>query len=316
MKVFKPLLACAVCALALGANASERITLKAAKAASSYYQMAVQVGETITQATNNAFSITIEESQGSVQNVKEARRRGGNYLFTTPPGLVNLAQAGKGMFEKDTPSDYASIRSLFPFPFITMHFVVAKKSGIQTFEALKGKSLLIGKGSFGANEAQKYIELFGLKEDVKLIDAELSGAVTALKNGQIDGFATSGSYPAPNVIEAAASMDIHILSMSDAQIALTKRDKLVIPAGTYAGVEEDFSTTTLPVVLYTTTQMSEATAYALTKAFWESKPRLEHQNIWWKAITPELLGTFYAPLHPGALKYYREIGATIPEGLY
>jgi len=72
----------------------------------------------------------------------------------------------------------------------------------------------------------------------------------------------------------------------------------------------------LPVVLYTTTQMSEATAYALTKAFWESKPRLEHQNIWWKAITPELLGTFYAPLHPGALKYYREIGATIPEGLY
>ncbi|NLC27407.1 MAG: TAXI family TRAP transporter solute-binding subunit, partial [Campylobacteraceae bacterium] len=225
-------------ALFLNLNASERITYKAAKSTSSYYQMAVQLGESITKATNQNLIITIEESQGSVQNVKEARKRGGNYLFTTPPGLLGLAQNGKSMFEKDDPKDYANIKSLFPIPFLTMHFVVAKESGIRSFEDLQGKSLLTGKGSYGANEAKKYVELFGL-DKVKLIDAELSGAVTALKNGQIDAFATSGSYPAPNIIEAAASMDIVLLNMSDEQIKLTGRDKLIIPSNTYSGVSEE-----------------------------------------------------------------------------
>ena len=299
---------------ALTLTASERITYKAAKSSSSYYQMAVQVGEGITQATNGALSVTIEESQGSVQNVKEARKRSGNYIFTTPPGLIGLAQSGKAMFEKDNPEDYASVRSLFPIPFLTMHFVTTKDSGIKSFEDLNGKSLLTGKGSFGAREAQKYVKLFGLNE-IKLVDSELSGAVTALKNGQIDAFATSGSYPAPNVIEAAASMDIVLLNMSDEQIALTKRDKLTIPAGTYAGVDQDIATTTLPVGLYANTNMSEETAYKLVKAFWESKPKLEKQNSWWKAITPESLAIFKTTFHAGAVKYYDEIGVKIPENL-
>lgn len=316
MKISKSLVALVTCAIALSASASdERVTFKAAKSSSSYYQMAVQVGEGISQATNKEVMLTIEESQGSVQNVKEAPKRVGNYLFTTPPGLITLAQEGKAMFEKDDPKAYASIRGLFPIPYLTMHIVVRADSGIKSFEDLNGKSLLIGKGSYGAKEAARYIELFGLKDKTKLVDAELSGAVTALKNGQIDGFATSGSYPAPNVIEAAASMPITLLSMSDAQIALTGQTKLIIPAGTYADVETNVATTTLPVGLYTTTAMSNELAYKITKAFWESKSKLETQNIWWKAITPENLSMFNSKLHPGALKYYNEIHATIPENL-
>ncbi|MDD3344413.1 MAG: TAXI family TRAP transporter solute-binding subunit [Sulfurospirillaceae bacterium] len=316
MKLSKSLIALLTCTLALSASASdERVTLKAAKSSSSYYQMAVQIGESIAAATNKSVMMTIEESQGSVQNVKEAPKRSGNYLFTTPPGLITLAQSGKAMFEKDDPKSYESVRALFPIPYLTMHFVVKADSNIKTFDDLNGKSLLIGKGSFGAKEAAKYIELFGLKDKTKLIDAELSGAVTALKNGQIDGFATSGSYPAPNVIEAAASTPIRLLNMSDAQIALTKQTKIIIPAGTYADVDVDVATTTLPVGLYTTTAMSEALAYKITKAFWESKPKLEAQNIWWKAITPANLNMFTTKLHPGALKYYNEIHATIPENL-
>ncbi|MDD2383565.1 MAG: TAXI family TRAP transporter solute-binding subunit [Sulfurospirillaceae bacterium] len=316
MKLSKSLVALLTCTLALSASASdERVTFKAAKSSSSYYQMAVQVGESISQATNKAVMMTIEESQGSVQNVKEAPKRTGNYIFTTPPSLITLAQSGKAMFEKDDPKSYDSVRSLFPIPYLTMHFVVKADSDIKSFDDLAGKSLLIGKGSFGAKEAAKYVELFGLKDKTKLIDAELSGAVTALKNGQIDGFATSGSFPAPNVIEAAASMPIRLLTMSDAQIALTKQDKIIIPSGTYADVDVDVATTTLPVGLYTTTAMSDALAYKITKAFWESKPKLEAQNVWWKAITPANLTMFKTKLHPGALKYYNEIHATIPENL-
>ncbi|WP_331774668.1 TAXI family TRAP transporter solute-binding subunit [Sulfurospirillum sp. 1612] len=305
-----------LCVFGLSLQASStRITYKSAKSSSSYYQMAVQVGENINHITHGKLSVTIEESQGSVQNVKEARKRTGNYVFTTPPVLIKLAQAKKAMFKNDNPKSYDKIRALFPIPFLTMHFVVRADSGINTFADLAGKSILIGKGSFGAKEAAKYIKLFGLAGKVKLINAELSGAVAALKNGQIDGFATSGSYPAPNVIEAAASTKIKILSMTPQEIKLTKRDPLVIPAGTYPNINHDIMTTTLPVGVYTTTNMSEKTAYELTKAFWESKKNLEKQNIWWKAITFKNLNMFHTKLHKGALKYYEEVKANLPARL-
>ena len=313
MKLLKaiPMVGLSVLALNLSA-ADTRITYKSAKSTSSYYQMAVQVGENVNKVTNGSIVLTIEESQGSVQNVKEARKRKGNYVFTTPPVLVKLATKGKAMFKKDKPEDYKIIRSLFPIPFLTMHMVVRADSGVKTYADLAGKSLLIGKGSFGAKEAAKYIKLFGLDGKVKLVGAELSGAVAALKNGQIDGFATAGSYPAPNVIEAAASTKINVLSMSDEQIKKTKRNKLIIPAGTYAGIDKDIVTTTLPVGVYTTTRMDEQTAYEFTKAFWESKDNLAKQSVWWKAITTDNLSMFNTKLHIGALRYYNEIKASVP----
>ncbi len=314
MKFFRPMVAIILSLFALNLFAqSKRITYKSAKSTSSYYQMAVQLGENINKVTNADIKFTIEESQGSVQNVKEAPKRRGNYVFTTPPVLIKLALNKKAMFKNDNPKNYQKIRALFPIPFLTMHFVVRADSNIKSFNDLAGKSLLIAKGTFGAKEAKKYIKLFGLLDKVKLVNAELSNAVTALKNSQVDGFATSGSYPAPNVIEASATTPINLLSLSDEQIKLTKRDKIIIPAGTYKGVNYDVTTTTLPVGVYTTTDMDEDTAYELTKAFWKAKPLLQKQSSWWKAVTYKNLSIFHTKLHKGALKYYKEMGVKIPQ---
>ncbi|RXJ86637.1 TAXI family TRAP transporter solute-binding subunit [Arcobacter sp. CECT 8985] len=314
MKLSKILTVITVFFMSINLNATERVTLKAAKSSSSYYQMAVQMAENINKASNNQLSMTIEESQGSVQNLKEVRKRFANYMFTTPPVLIKLAKSKKLMFKNDNPKTYEKVRALFPIPYLTMHVVVRKDLGIKTFKDLEGKTLLIGRGSYGAREIRKYIKAFGLK-NVNLIKAELSGAVATLKNGQIDGFATSGSYPAPNVIEAAASTDIRLLSMNDKQIKLTKRDKIIIPANTYSNVNTNTVTTTLPVGVYTTTNMSEDTAYKLTKAFWQSKSSLEKQNIWWEAITFKNLNMFKTKLHKGALKYYKEVNASVSKDL-
>ncbi len=296
------------------ADAETRVTFKSAKSSSSYFQMAVQIAEAIKKGSDGQIIVTLEESQGSVQNVKESGKRKGNYMFTTPPSLVKTAMAGEKMFNDKNPN-YQTIRSLFIIPSLTMHFVVSEQSGIKTFADLKGKSILIGKGSFGAREAAKYIDLFGLAGQVKLIGTELNNAVPALKNGQIDGFATSGSYPAPNVIEASASSKIRLLSFSDQQIEQSGRTKLVIPKNTYSGVDGDTATMSLPVGTYTTTQMDEATAYQLVKTFWEQKDTMGKNNLWWSAVTLDNLGTLDTKLHPGALKYYEEIHASVPGNL-
>lgn len=306
--------ACAVVALGFGAFglgatsalAETRVTYKSAKSTSSYYQMAVQISEAMKEATDGDIILTVEESQGSVQNVMEARVRGGDYVFTTPPVLVRLAQGGKAMFKDKGDPKFDDIRALFPIPSLTMHFVLSEESGVTDFAGLEGKKILIGKGSFGAREGAKYMTLFGLEGKVELADVELSNAVPALKNGQIDGFVTAGSFPAPNVIEAAASTGVTVLSLTDEQIKQTKRTKLVIPAGTYAGQDAPITTTSLPVVAYTTTAMDDATAYTLTATYWDNKAEID--GAWWEGVNDGLLANITGKIHPGALKYYMEKG--------
>ena len=255
-----------LCMWASFTHAETRITYKSAKSTSSYYQMGVELSEAVKNGTNSKITVTLEESQGSVQNVMEVKGRTNNYVFTTPPVLVKLARGGKVMFKDKSHPRFDEIRALFPIPSLTMHFVMSNKSGVNNFSGMAGKTILLGKGSFGAKEGAKYLKLFGLEGKVTLAEVELSNAVPALKNGQIDGFVTAGSFPAPNVIEAAASAGVTVLSLNDEQIKTTKRTKLVIPAGTYAGQSSDIQTTSLPVVAFTTTDMSEDVAYFAHKS--------------------------------------------------
>lgn len=137
--------------------AETRVTYKSAKTGSSYYQMGVQLSEAIKAGTDGDISVTVEESQGSVQNVMEVRARGGDYVFTTPPALVGLAQGGKAMFDGKGDPAFDEIRALFPIPSLTMHFVMSDASGVNTFAEMEGKTILLGSGSFGAREGEKYL---------------------------------------------------------------------------------------------------------------------------------------------------------------
>ena len=293
------------------ALAETRITYKSAKSTSSYYQMAVQIAEGMKAGSNGDITVTVEESQGSVQNVMEVMGRKGNYVFTTPPVLVKLARGGKAMFKGKENPRFGDIRALFPIPSLTMHFVMSKGSGVTDFAGMEGKTILLGKGSFGAKEGAKYLKMFGLEGKVKLAEVELSNAVPALKNGQIDGFVTAGSYPAPNVIEAAASAGATVLSLSDEQVKKSKRTPLEIPAGTYAGQSSAITTTSLPVVAFSTTDMDNATAYAMTKTYWESKVSMSAGAKWWAGVSLDMLENISTEIHPGAVKYYKEVGAKL-----
>ncbi|MBY6059501.1 TAXI family TRAP transporter solute-binding subunit [Leisingera daeponensis] len=301
--------------LAGAVQAETRVTYKSAKSGSSYYQMGVELAEAMKAGTDGGIIVTVEESQGSTQNVMEVRARGADYVFTTPPALVGLAQNGKGPFEGKSAPQFDEIRALFPIPSLTMHFVMAGEGSTGTLEDLEGKTVLLGKGSFGATEGEKYLNLFGLSDKVTIADAELSNAVAALKNGQIGAFVTAGSFPAPNVVEAAASTPVTLLSLSPEQLAETKRTELVIPAGTYAGQDEDVVTTSLPVAAFTTTKMDEETAYQLTRTYWEQKAKMADTSAWWDGVTADLMEHITTPLHPGAIRYYEEAGIALPDAL-
>jgi TRAP transporter TAXI family solute receptor len=304
----------AVAALAApDAQAQTRVTYKSASAGTSYYQMGVQIAEAIGQAAPGALNVTVEESQGSVQNVMEVGARQGAYVFTSPPGLVAAAAAASGPFEGRGNPRFDEIRALFPIPALTMHFVMDADTGATGLEDVAGQTLLIGRGSFGAREAERYLELFGLTDSVELADVEISNAVPALRNGQIDGFVTASSYPAPNVIEASAGGGVTILSLTDEQVEATGRTRLVIPAGTYEGQDSDVVTTTLPVIAFATTDMDDDAAYTMTKTFWENREAMAESAPWWAGVSPDLLATVRGKIHPGAIRYYDEIGVAVAD---
>ena len=312
MKLLNLLIAFLLAAgLLTSAVGETRITYKSAKSTSSYYQMAVEIAEAMKKGSGGDMIVTVEESQGSVQNVMEAISRTNNYVFTTPPVLIKLARNGSAMFKDKSNPRFDQVRALFPIPSLTMHFVMSKSSGVNDFSGMEGKTILLGKGSFGAKEGAKYLKLFGLEGKVKLAEVELSNAVPALKNGQIDGFVTAGSFPAPNVIEAAASAGANVISLSDEQVKISKRTRLIIPAGTYAGQDKDIVTTSLPVVAFTTTDMDDNTAYMLTKTYWENKNVLGEAAKWWDGVSLSMLDNILTDIHPGAKRYYQEIGANL-----
>ena len=294
------------------ANAETRVTYKSAKSTSSYYQMAVQIAENLKAGSGGNIIVTVEECQGSVQNVMEAAVRTNNYVFTTPPVLVKLAQAGKAMFKGKSNPKFNNIRALFPIPSLTMHFVMSADSGVSKFSDLEGKTILLGKGSFGAKEGAKYLKLFGMEGKVKLANVELNNAVPAIKNRQIDGFVTAGSYPAPNVIEAAAGIGVTLISLSDAQVKKSKRTRLIIPAGTYPGIDTDTVTTSLPVIAYTISNMNNETAYQLTKTYWNQIASMGKAFPWWNGVSGKMLTNIYGKIHAGALRYYDEAGIKVP----
>lgn len=304
--------------LAGGASADSRITLKSAKSTSSYYVMMVQLAEMLKDASGGDILPTVEESQGSVQNVKESKVRPGNFFFTTPPSLLAAAREGRKPFEGES---FDTARTLFVMPFVTIHFVVREDAGVATLGDLAGKQFIAGgKGSFCERRAKSILDALELTDQIDLVDVELDAAAPAVRNAKVDGFVTCSSHPTPGLVELATTTPVEVLSLTaEERQTIVELDPLsgpvTIAAGTYKGQDQEVATVGVPVGGYGTVGMDEEVAYFLTKTFWEWKDRLAGENPWWNGVTVDLLSQMGAPLHPGARRYYEEQGIELPDAL-
>jgi uncharacterized protein len=155
---------------------------------------------------------------------------------------------------------------------------------------------------------------------VRIAEVELNAAVAAMRNRQVDGFASGSSHPTANVQELAATLPIRLLSMTPEQVNMvTVQDPsagpVTIAAGTYTGQTQPVHTVGIPVGAYTTASMPDDVAYEIVKVFWERRAEMGRVNPWWNAVARDQIGGIGIKLHPGALRYYTEVGATIPAGM-
>ncbi len=315
----------AVVALAVGAlgtltaqpaQAQSRVTLKSASAESSYYVMTVQLAEMIRQQSDGEIIPTVEESQGSVQNVREAARRPGAFFFTTPPGLLQKAEQGAAPF--DDGADYSGIHTLFPMPFVTIHFVVRADTGIDDVRELKGETFIAGgTGTFCHQRSTAILEALGLSDAVDTPDMELSGAPAALRNEQAAGYVTCSSHPTPQLQELGTTVDLKLISFTPEQretlLAMGPgTGPVTIGPDTYEWLDEPVETVGVPVGGYAV-NMDDESARLIVEQFWQQRADLAKENPWWAGVDTGQVQSLLAPLHPGVVNYYRAQGVEIPE---
>jgi len=310
--------------LVLGAAAEAKdqtasIIIRAGKSDSPNHALAVQFAEALAVALNGAYTLDVQESQGSIRNVMDAGKAQANYLFTAGPNVIDAARRGQKPFAPDR--SYRAIRALFPIPSQTVHWVVRKDSAIKSLYDLAGKSFISGgKGSVSERVTAEALGALGVDREVQIMDIDAAAAPAALKAQQVAGFAIAGAWPLPALLDLATATPIRLLSLPQPQLgrALAADDSIaaeIVPKGAYPGLDDDAVTLALPVGVYTTTRMKDATAYALVKAFWSRHDALIKRNPPWRAVNIAELATLGVQLHKGALRYYRDAGIPVPKAL-
>jgi TRAP transporter TAXI family solute receptor len=293
-----------------------QVSVRAGKADNPNFPLARQFSEAIALATNGSFALDVKESQGTVQNVIDAPKDSPNTIFTASRSVVMRARHGAQPFKHDHA--YNDIRALFPLPAQTVHWIVRQDSGVQSLADLAGHTFVPGaNGSVSQRVTLSALQALGLEKKVQLLDIDVAAAPDAVMTNKVSGLAMAGSFPIPRVADIAKTTPIRILSLSPAVIAkmVAADDSIIpqtIPKSTYPSLDADVATVAVPVGMYTTRRMSNATAYALTKTFWSQLSPLAAKNPAWQAVTGEAVATLGVTLHPGALRFYKEAGIAVP----
>lgn len=257
--------------------------------------------------------VASQASNGSVENLKLMSKGEANIAFTT----VNIAYEaynGEGSFKEKPYDGVRILANLYPN---VSHIVVMNGDEIQTIEDLKGKSFVFGAaGSATELESKLVLQAHGIQEDE--VNANYVGfteATDLMRNGQVDGVNIYSGVPAAATTELISTLDTKVLNFSEEAIEQLVEQypwnfKYVIEANTYDKQPEPIITVGQYSTIVIDESVSEQAVYELTKLLWENVDELEKSYSIAKQFDPQkaIVGTADLPLHPGALKYYQEIG--------
>lgn len=271
------------------------------------------------------FSLTAVNSAGSGANVQAL---GANTAqFAIIQGLFgSYAATGTG----PVTAPQKNMRSVSMLWQNVEQFVIAnelvKTGTVSDLITLKGQSMAMGKqnsGTIGSNKVLLAGLGLDMEKDFKLVHAGYGPSADALANGQVVGIGAPSGPPTGAITKllAANAGKFTLLSVtSDEAKKMDGGRNLWVPftlkAGTYPGQDKDVQTIAQPNFLAVNADVDEEHVYLLTKAIYENlsflqaiHPATKAMNI--KAATAGLP----VPLHPGALRYYKEVGLEVPEHL-
>lgn len=302
--------------LVLSANADQRtfLTLASGSPGGVYYPlgggMAVAIEKTVPE-----LRCAAESTGASVENCRLVGS-GNSDMGMVMGSVAHKAANGQDPFEKEYP--IVSLFQMYPAP---EHIVTTVQSGIKSVGDLKGKKVSIDvPGSGCATMATAILEEIGfdLKKDITIANLSQSESVQALKDGVVDAVFFNFAYPGSAVMDLAATRDI-VLVPIDKPLAdrIVKKYpyyvQITIPGKTYNDVDADVLCLGDSNLLIASQNMKEDVAYKAVKAILGNVKEGQYALVNIHPIAAQLTAANAInsplPLHPGALKYFKEIGA-------
>jgi hypothetical protein len=304
-----------VFALAGMAAAQDFVSLATGGTGGTYYPIGGGIADIVSRNVDG-LQMTAETGNASVANLNLI---GTNQIemALVQNDVAYFAYNGEMMFDEP----YKNVRAIATLYPETIQVVAMKDSGVKTIHDLPGKRVSVGApGSGVLADVQLIFRVLGYKfGDMDTDFLDFNNTADRMKDGQLDvGFVVAG-WPTAAIMDLATRHDITLVEFDESFIDdLNSKypffTKNVVPAGTYNGVDKDTVTAAVQAMWVCDADMSEDAVYKITKAFWENVEDLYQVHSKGKLVTIETaLDGVSVPVHPGAARYYREIGLEVPE---
>lgn len=311
------------------ADNSRSYILATATTGGTFYPVGVALA-TLTKVKlepKHNISLSAISSAGSGENLKLLREN--QAQFAILQGLYGAwAWNGEGQLKSQGPQHY--LRSITMLWQNVEHFAVTrermKTGNVSDLKEFKSAKFSIGKRNSGTEGSGRHI-LSALGIDVEtsfdLVYLGYGPSADALQNGNIEGMNTPAGAPVSAITRAFTTLsdELTVLDFTDEQLKQVNSryplwTRFVIPANTYPNQNKAIKTIAQPNFLVVQEQMEEEEVYLITKTIYENLSFLHGIHQATKVMTLEkALEGLPVPLHPGAVRYYREVGLEIPEGL-
>ncbi len=312
-----------LCGLALAlavplAGAQQQLSISTGGTGGVYYPYGGGLAELINKYVDG-YAAVAEVTGASVENMALIGR-GDSDLALALADTVYQAYTGTGRFEGRRIEKTRALGSIYPN---AVQIVTLANSGIKSLQDLKGKRVSVGAPGSGTEvNANAILEANGITYDQLTVQRlNFNETADALRDGDIDAGFWSVGPPTSSILNLAATRDIAIVPLSDDEIANAQKLEPVfapytLRAGMYDKVDTPVPSISIPNVLVVNADMSDDLAYAITKVLFEKTAELIAIHPAANDTTVDFsLTSTPVPLHPGAIRYYEEIGATIPDRL-
>jgi hypothetical protein len=287
------------------------LSIGTAPTGGAFFVVGSALAEVADEYGEAGWSVTSEATAGSQENIRRLIQ-GDLDLALSNAAISYFAVRGEAEWDQAHP-----IRTVMTLAPNVALFITPRSSGIQRIADLRGKRVTIGPAGAGFEMfVGPLLEAHGVSfEDFTQMNATQSGAVDLLSDGSANAAFLGGAIPTASITQAATSMDIRLVPFDE-----DARDRAIadypffhaatIPAGTYRGQEEDYEGLNVGSMhLIAAEAADEDLVYALTRTIYENREHVVERHPAGRAIQPKnVVRDTGTPFHPGAIRYYREIG--------
>ena len=302
-------LICGICFFACARK--EQVRMATGGTAGTYYAYGSAVAQILGEKTG--VNIPVQSTGASRANI-QLIDSGEVEIAIVQNDVMDYAWRGVDLFAGERVSSFSSMAGLYAEP---CQIVANPASGIRTIDDLRGKNVSVGDAGSGVEfNARQILEIYGITfNDIGMQNLSFAASADALRDGRIDAFFCVAGAPTAAIVDLATSREIILLEIDNNHANQLMSSypfytQFPVPAGSYRGQNNTIMTVAVKATFIVSAKLSDDIVYTLTKSLFENKSSIEAAHAKGLELSPSYaIDGISVPFHPGAVRYFMEIGA-------